>query len=384
MKKVGVIFGGKSVEHEISIISALQAIENFDSAKYDVLPIYISKNSTWYASYDFKNIEVFKDMNNLEKKYNEVVLEKFENNVRCIEKKSGLFKKPVSFDIDMILTVVHGTNVEDGTLAGYLKTLDIPFVGPTTISGPIGQDKAVMKDILKAHNINQLDYLWFYENKKVNDISSEVLEKLGLPVILKPALLGSSVGIEIANTREELEMMIQNCFSYCHKIVIEKLAIDFREMNVSVLGDYESYQISAIEEVSKNDEILSFEDKYMSNSKSKSSGMESLDRIIPAQIDKELESKIKEIAAKTFEVLNASGVVRIDLMILNNEVYINEINNMPGSLSFYLWKEVGITYPDLLDKLVNIGVKSYFRDQKVTYSFDSNVLSASQGSKNGK
>lgn len=385
-KKLGVIFGGNSVEHEISIISAVQAMENIDRLKYDVLPIYITKNNQFFAHEDFFNIDVFKTMEQIPSKYEEVVLAKEAKELTVRTKTKKMFKDNLIEKIDMLMPIVHGTNVEDGTLQGFIEGFDVPYAGPTVLSGAVGQDKAVMKDVLKANNINQVEYIWVTRAEDVQEIQERVESELSYPVILKPAALGSSIGITTASNPEELLIGLDESFTYSNKIVIEKMLQDFTEVNISVLGDYREQKISVIEQVNKNDEILSYEDKYMSGGKSSKSteqGMASLPRIIPAPLEEQVTEQIRQIALKTFKVLNCQGVVRLDLMLADGEIYINEVNNIPGSLAFYLWEETGMKYSELLDEIINIGINAYFDKSKTTFSISSNVLNM-QGVKGSK
>ncbi len=385
-KKLGVIFGGNSVEHEISIITALQAMENMDRTKYDILPIYITKNGAFYTSEDFFKVDIFKAMETIPSKYAEVILTKRDKELVIQTKAKKLFKDNVISTVDMLMPIVHGTNVEDGTLQGFIETLDVPYAGPTVISGAVGQDKAVMKDVLKANDIDQVDYVWVTRAMSNDDIAKIIDQKLSYPVILKPAALGSSIGIATANNAEELVNGLDSAFEFSNKIVIEKMLSDFMEVNISVLGDYKNQKFSVIEQVNKNDEILSYEDKYMSgskSSKSESQGMASLARIIPAPLTDDVREQIEQIAIDTFRVLNCQGVIRIDLMLCDGHVYINEVNNIPGSLAFYLWEETGMKYNELLDEVINIGINAYFEKSKTTFSISSNVLNM-QGVKGSK
>ncbi len=385
-KKLGVIFGGNSVEHEISIISALQAMENIDRSKYDILPIYITKNNQFYSHEDFFSVDVFKTMEQIPSKYDEIVLSKEDKVLNMRTKTKKMFKDNLLSSIDMLMPVVHGTNVEDGTLQGLIETFDVPYAGPTVLSGAVGQDKAIMKDILKANDIDQVDYIWVTRADENEAIQARVEAELSYPVILKPAALGSSIGITTATNAEELMVGLDESFTFSNKIVIEKMLGDFTEVNISVLGDYKTQRISVIEQVNKNDEILSYEDKYMSggkNSKTGDQGMASLPRIIPAPLEAEVTKQIEEIAQKTFKVLNCQGVVRLDLMLADGKIYINEVNNIPGSLAFYLWEESGLKYSELLDEIINIGINAYFDKSKTTFSISSNVLNM-QGVKGSK
>lgn len=385
-KKIAVIFGGNSVEHEISIITAVQAMENIDKNKYEVFPIYISKTNNWYYSSDFYDINIFKNLAEVESKYPQVTLIKNGDSVNLITNKTKLLKSNVISQIDLGFLIVHGTNVEDGTLSGYLKSLDLIFVGPSVTSGVTGQDKAIMKDILKANDVKQTKYSWYFNNRSTDSIADDIINELGENVIIKPANLGSSIGINIASNREEIINYVSLAFEYDHKIVVEEVLTLFQELNISIMGNYKEMVVSKTEEVIKEEDFLSYSDKYMSGgskAKKQSTGMASLGRIIPANVSDEILSVIEENAKKTYQVLNCQGVVRIDIMVSNGEVYINEVNSIPGSLAFYLWEATDISYPQLLDNLIENAIKMYFLNQKITYAIDTNVLNM-QGVKNKK
>lgn len=375
-KNIGIIFGGNSVEHEISIITAMQAIENIDQNKYNPIPIYLSKDNKFYSEKEFKNIEVFKDLKKLLEKYKEKIIYKDENGIHLITKKKSFFKGKEQISIDVFLPIVHGTNVEDGKLQGFLETMNLPYIGTTTTSGVIGQDKSIMKDILKGNNIDQTNYLIFDEND-IDNIKEEVQNKLGFPVIIKPACLGSSIGINIANSTDELMDKINNSFKYDQTIVIEEKLSEFKEINISVRKIKNKILTSAIEEVNVGKNILTYEDKYLKGSKTKgseSSGMASLDRKVPAELNDNIEKKIEEIATKTYKILKCEGIIRIDLLLYNDRILVNEINNIPGSLSFYLWEANGIKYKELLNDLIEDGIISYTKRKNKNFSFTTNVL----------
>ena len=371
---VGVIFGGASVEHEISIISALQAIENFDKSKYKIIPIYIGKNKEWYTGNILFNIKEFKDIDILIKKCKEVILCKIDNEF-CLLQRKGIVNKVIS-KIDIAFPIVHGANVEDGTLAGYLETIGIPYVGSNVLGASIGQDKVILKQILKSVNIPIVDYVWFYSNdydlnkdKYLNDI-----KELGYPVIVKPATLGSSIGINYVKNDKVIEDAIYEAMLYDNKIIVEKAVENLIEVNASVLGNYKHSEVSLLEEVVKSDNLLTYEDKYIGSKKS--IGMVNTKRIVPANIGIDLTNKIKSTSLDVFKVLNFSGVVRIDYLIDNNtkEYYVNESNTIPGSLAFYLWEKSGKKYYRLLDELMDISIKEYKEKQKKIYSIETNVL----------
>lgn len=379
--KIGVLFGGKSVEHEVSIISAIQAIRYINKDKYDVVPIYVTKNNEMYVGEDIGNIEKYKNIKELLKNSQRVVL--LSNNDK-LEIYKFPFKKLANNYcdyIDVAFPIVHGTNVEDGTLQGYLKTLNVPFVGCDVTSSAIGMDKYVMKTVLKDNNIPVLNCMRFDFNEYNTDakkVVSDVEENIEYPVIVKPINLGSSVGIKMAHNKEELFEALDYAFSFAKNILVEKAIMNLKEINCSVLGDYEEAFASECEEPIGSDEILSYEDKYISGGSKKtgSKGMTSLDRKLPAEISDEVKAKIQELAIKTFKALGCNGVSRIDFMIDKDtdEVYVNEINTIPGSLSFYLWKATGMNYEELLDKLITLALKREREEKDISYSFDTNIL----------
>jgi len=383
MIKVGVIFGGESVEHEVSIISAVQAIQNLDKEKYIAVPIYVTKDREMYTAHFLKDIEIYQDMDNL-KRYAKNVVLYVRNNRIVLQNKKG-FRRTVD-EIDIVLPIVHGTNVEDGTLQGYLDLLGIPYVGSNHYSAAVGQDKVFMKQIFESGNLSVAPYVWFFENEYYNDKDNVIkkIEKIKYPMIVKPSKLGSSVGISKVNNRDELTEAIEDAIKYDDKIVIEECIENLIEVNASVLGDHSYYEVSELEQVMGKDAILSYNDKYMGNGKgklkggnsSRSKGMVSTDRIIPANIDKKLRDEIINISKDAARLLNTSGVVRIDYLIdkKKKKVYINEVNTIPGSLSFYLWEPKGVSYKKLLDNIITLAIKNYKKKIKKTFSFDTNIL----------
>ena len=381
--KVGVLFGGVSVEHEVSIISALQAIKNMDLNKYEIIPIYIDKKGVWHTGEILKDINIYKDMDELKRFTNECILVNKEN--KFYLQTTGLFKR-YKYEIDIIFPIVHGTNVEDGKLQGYLETINVPYVGSDVLASALGQDKVAQKAIYEVNKLPILPYIWFYDYEYNND-SEEYLKKinqLGYPVIVKPANLGSSIGIAVAKNEDELQKAIKDAINYDKKILVEKCLTDLKEVNISVLGNYQSIDTSLIEEVNNSHHILTFDDKYLNGNKTK--GMSGSSRKIPADISKKMQEEIVDIAKKAFLALGNSGVVRIDFLIDNEikKVYINEINTCPGSLSFYLWEPSNKKYSELLDELIKIGIRNYQYKQKKINSFDSNILSNFNGTKGVK
>lgn len=384
--KIGVIYGGETVEHEVSVISALQAMNNLNEDKYDIVPIYISKDRIWYTGHMLRDIEFYKEFED-EKKYATKVMLYKKDKTFLLQRTTGLFRKDIT-DLDVILPVVHGNNVEDGSLAGLLDSIGIPYVGSHVLGGALGQDKVVMKQVMESVNLPIVPYTWFYDSEYLDNKENilKEIKKIGYPVIVKPATLGSSIGIEVAKNEKDIESKIEDAMEYDTKIVVEKVIENLTEVNASVLGNYEYQKVSPLEEVMGEDEILSFADKYLGNAKSKgtaSKGMASTSRIVPARISEKLTKEIQDTAKQVFKVLNLSGVCRVDFLIDNkeNKFYVNEPNTCPGSLSFYLWKEAGMKYSELLDEMVSIAIKEYKHKNQKTMSFKSSIFDGFNGSK---
>lgn len=378
--KLGVFFGGRSVEHEVSIISAIQAINNLNKEKYDVIPIYITRENEMYVGEKIAKVEEYKNLKNLLSESQRVILVPNKDRVDIVKYPLKKFGKNEYDYIDIAFPIVHGTNVEDGTLQGYFKTLGIPFVGPDVLSSAIGMDKYVMKTVLKDNNIPVLDCLRFNMNEYTTNcdgIIKKVEDKIDYPVIVKPINLGSSVGIKVAKNKEELQEAVDYAFQFAMNILIEKAITNLKEINCSVVGDYEEANASECEEPISTDEILSYEDKYIGGSKKTGSkGMASLQRKIPADISKETRDKIRKLAVDTFKVLGCNGVSRIDFIMdyKTNEIWVNEINTIPGSLSFYLWEPINVKYSELLDKVISSALKRDREEKSITYSFDTKIL----------
>ena len=384
---VAVLFGGRSVEQEISIISAQQAIAAADKEKYNIIPVYIAKTGIFYTDPEMLGVEAFKNIPALLKKSSRVIFVNDEKGAKLETYPKKRFGG-ISEYIDVALPIMHGTNGEDGTLQGYIETLGLPYAGCGVLASALGMDKVMMKKILKEHGIPVLDCEYFYSAdwfKNKNEIL-EKLNKLGFPVIVKPANLGSSVGIKKAKDCGELEEAIDEAFCFAEKVLVEHAIENLREINCAVMGDSDEVITSVCEEPFGG-EILSYEDKYMGGSKSsKSSGMASLSRKVPADLTQEQSDTIRKMVADTFRALGCSGASRVDCMIDKDtgSMYVNEINTIPGSLSFYLWEAAGVSFPEVVDRLINIALKTARIKEKLTFTFETDVLSLQGGAKGAK
>lgn len=389
--KVAMMFGGKSVEHEVSVISGIQAILSMDTDKYEVIPVYLTKNNEMYVGDDIGNIECYKDIDGLIKRSQRVIMINEGEKVRLVSFPLKKFGKNTEIDIDIAFPVVHGTNVEDGAFQGYLKTLGIPFVGCDVTASAIGMDKYIMKTVLKENGIPVLDgkVYTLSDYAKIDTLLDDVEKTFGYPVIVKPVNLGSSVGISIAKDRLELSNSVDDAFRYASKVLVEHAITNLREINCSVLGDENDAEASECEEPLHTKDILSYEDKYVSNAKgSGSKGMASVSRKIPADLSPAKREEVRDLAVRAFKALGCNGVSRIDFMIDedNGKLYFNEINTIPGSLAFYLWEPVGVPYKELLDRMIQLALKRVRTEESLTFTFDTNILNTASfgGSKGSK
>lgn len=393
---VAVLFGGKSVENEVSVISALQAMQNMNKDKYQLYPVYITKKNELYHGEDLDKIEEYKNIPRLLEKSTKINIVTDGDKTYLLPQQQKLFskQKPIAV-IDVAFPIVHGTNVEDGALQGFIKTLNLPFVGCDVLASAICMDKYAMKVMLRDAGFPVLDGLRFtVTDYKNSDIIIEKTEKkFGYPVVVKPVNLGSSVGISKADNKAEFEDALELAFTFADKILVEPAVVNLKEINCSVVGDYMEAEASELEEPVSADKILSYKDKYLDGGKKTggSKGMTSLKRKIPADIPAETATEIKKIAVEAFKYLDCNGVVRIDYLMNSKtgEFWINEFNTIPGSLAFYLWEPLGIKYSELLDRLISLALKRQRNREEITYSFDTNILSSgalggAKGSKGSK
>ena len=381
--KVGVFFGGRSTEHEISVISANQAINAFNPEKYEIIPIYLSKEGRWYTGKNLLTLSNYKNIPALLEKCTEVYMRPVFGDYNLYNARKGLFGKEIFDTLDVAVPVLHGTNVEDGKFEGVLETIGIPYAGCDTLASANGMDKITMKMILKAEGVPVVDYVWFTDHRwnSDRDAAIEDVEKtLGYPVIVKPADLGSSIGIGAAHNREELIERVNDAARFSQRIIVEHMVTALREINCSVLGDADEFSTSVLEEPVKADEILSYGDKYMAG------GMHAAQKKSPAELPADVEKECRRLAGETFRILGCHGVSRVDLIMddATGKVYVNEINTIPGSLSYYLWEAAGLPFEDLMDRLVKLALKRQRSRQGKTLSFAQNIFNMGGGVKGAK
>ena len=387
---IGVFFGGRSTEHEISVISANQAMHAIDKEKYDVTPIYITKEGHWFTGEALMEIANYRDTKALLEKCTEVYMRPVYGDYNLYSTEKSMFKSQpkVAAALDVVIPVLHGSNGEDGTFQGVLQSIGIPFAGCDVLSSANGMDKITMKMILRESGIPVVDYVWFTDKQwfaQRDELVARIEEKIGYPVIVKPANLGSSVGIGRADNREALIQKVEDAERYTSRIIVEHLVEQLQEINCSVLGNCDDYRMSVLEEPIKSGEILSYEDKYMGGTKG-AKGMQASQKRIPADLPEEMTKYIQHLAGETFRVLSCHGVSRVDVIVdrADNKVYVNEINSIPGSLSFYLWEATGLTFDKLMDELVSLALKRKRDAGLKTVSYSQNIFAMGGGVKGAK
>lgn len=372
--RIGVFFGGQSVEHEVSVLTALQLMHAFDSEEYDLVPVYVTKQGDFYTSSRFRSLNTFKDLHLAIEHLKPVTILKKDQRFQLVSIQAKVLVKVVD-TIDLACNLMHGSFGEDGSFAGYCRMLSLPCTGCEMDGAVIGQDKVTMRQVMAANRILICPWTWCYDWMMEEESQKEVISKckrLGYPLLVKPALLGSSIGISKVEDVEQLRTAIELASQYGEKIVIEKCLSDIREFNCAYLGNMEYERTSAIEEVFTEHDILSYDDKYRANG----SKMNQKRRVIGAEIDEELQEKIKFLTIKTCRQLHLSGVVRVDFLYdkTKQELYVNEVNTIPGSLAFYLFEPEGISMDEIVHILVQDAIrKERLKATKIT-SYQTNIL----------
>ncbi|MDR1056995.1 MAG: D-alanine--D-alanine ligase [Coxiellaceae bacterium] len=381
---VAVIFGGRSVEHEVSILSALQCINAINKDKYNVVPMYISKQGHWYTGKKLLDLNNYRNLDDLLIASHKIILNQNANSFSFFFEPQSFLTKRRAFDIDIAFPLVHGTYGEDGTLQGLLEMMNIPYVGCDVLASAITMDKIVSKKLLRTFGIKVLDDFWFYGERWISDkdrIVSAIKTKFNYPLIVKPGNLGSSIGVSAVNNDQELEDAIDLVVRLSPKVLVEPRIINFKEINCSVLGDRDVIEVSVCEKPLRSEGILSYQDKYAGGVKNKfglkaNQPSSSAKRRIPADISQELSAKIQNLSKQAFINLNCSGVVRIDFLFDQDtsEVYLCELNTIPGSLAFYLWKPLDISFTVLTERLVELALKRHREAGNLIVSYADNIF----------
>jgi len=393
-KVLGVIFGSRSCEREVSIISAVQMMRHADPEKYDVCAIFIDENGRWYTGEPLKKIETFQGFNpdtpGIVKVFPD--LTSGSGALLTIRKGKGLLGREeiiIAARIDVFIPVMHGLNGEDGTLQGLLEMANMPYSSCGVAGSALGMDKIMMKQffrgaglpVLPGEGVSRGQY-----EREPEAVLARIGEALGYPVFVKPANLGSSIGVSRADDPQSLRDSLELAFEYDRRVLVEKGLDRPIELNCSVVGYDEDVTASPIEmPLSGEEHFLDFREKYLAGGGSK--GMASLHRVLPAPIEEELRDRIQTLSRRIFRMMDCKGVVRIDYMFdrVGGEIYITEINTIPGSLAFYLWENAGMPYRQLIDKLVACAEKAHEDRNAANYAFSSDILKgAALGAKGSK
>ena len=385
---IAVIFGSRSCEHDVSIISALQLIGAAKTAGFTVTPIYISREGLWYTGEALTSIETFRDFNPMGKGITRVNLDVSANAGDLWAwppQRAGLFAKvpaPIAH-IDVAIPVLHGLHGEDGTVQGLLEMANIPYASSGVLGSSVGMDKIAMKQMLRGAGYPVLDFVWFTRDQLKTDREAILLKierEIKYPAFVKPAALGSSIGVSKASSREELERAIDLAASYDRRILVEVGINNPVEINCAALGYGEEVRTSVCEMPvpSTGDKFLNFFEKYLRNASTKgesSRGMKSLSRVVPAPIGEELTERIQRMTKEIFKLLDCRGTVRIDFILDENDMlYVNEPNTIPGSLAFYLWQECGVSFGKLVEIMVEDALRAHADKNTNVFAFDSTIL----------
>lgn len=379
-KNLIVAFGGVSPEHEVSVLTAIQAISALENSSYQIIPLYVTKNGRWLTGESLLDLSNYKDLPKLESQAQDCAFVKDETGKTYLKEQnvSGLFSKPKSYPVYAVLCAFHGSEGENGAFQGVCEMMNIPYTGSGVLGSSLGMDKVKAKLVAAANGIPVTKAVNFYESDWVNEQDDiiTVAEDFGYPLIVKPVSLGSSIGVAIANNREELNEAVETAFRYDAHLLIEEAVNPLMEINCSVIGTPDNCKASVCERPLGKAETLSFEDKYQSGEGAEK-GMASADREIPADIPEALTRKIQELSVKTFSALGASGLARLDFLVNANteDVYFNEINAIPGSFSFYLWDRSDLNFTQLMEELIRIALKKHQEKNGRVRSYDTNLLS---------
>ncbi len=389
-KNIAVFFGGRSAEHDVSIITAhvpiiesLLAIGNFD-----VYPVYIAKDGSWYSDQKMNDLEYFKQDNIAEvlKKQKKVQI-LFDNGLKIIW--PGIFPKTVN--IDVAFPAMHGTYGEDGSLMGLLRMANVPFVGCDIFASAVAMDKVLTKQVLAAEGVPIVPYVWFTKNDwdKNKEEYKNKISKLKWPLFVKPVHLGSSIGITKVKKTEELENAVEVAFHYDDKILVEEGVDNLVEVTLPIIGNDDLVRLAGVERPLNKTEFFDFQEKYISGGGKKQSGVNNAYSEIPAKIsddskvNESLSKQVMDLGIKTYKMLGCEGVARVDFLIdgVQKKVYINEVNTLPGSLYVHNWKKVGVSGVELVTKLVALAEERFNARKGTTYTFDSSILKQIGGPK---
>jgi len=385
---IAVVFGGRSVEHDVSVVTGHQIMKAFDTQYYEVVPIYITRDGKWFTGEPLMNLDNFRNEVVSHKGIEQVVLSPtVQHHGLIINPVAGRLQKSELKRIDVVFPAIHGSHGEDGTLQGLCEMADVPYVGCAVLASAVANDKAITKAVLAQNNIPVVDGLLIHRDQWLDNreaVITQITEKLSLPVFVKPATLGSSIGVTRADTAEALVMSLEIATNFDRRVVVEKAIIGGVEINCAVMGYSGEMSASVLEQPVSWETFLTYEEKYMRGG----GGMKGAERLIPAPLTESLTAKIQQTALDAFRAIDGRGIARIDFLVYpeTETVFLNEINTMPGSLAFYLWSETGLSARQVVEKLVKLAQDAYADKRKNTYNYETSLieLTASRGLKGVK
>ncbi len=377
-RTVGVIFGSRSVEHDVSIVTAQQVMRALRPQKYEVVPIYITREGRWLTGESLRDLKTFQvenvaDMLGVQ---DAILSPNPQHHGLIVNPASGLFSRSKVRHLDVVFPVVHGSHGEDGTLQGLLELADIPYVGAGVLASAVARDKIMLKALLGGQGVPVVPHIAFTRQQWIADpdaILARIESELGFPAFVKPASLGSSIGVARPADATEARNYINIAANFDRRILVEQAIENAIEINCALLGN-ENPRASVLEQPITWEEFLTYEEKYMRSEGP--AGMKGAERKIPAPISEELTQRIQELAIRAFRLIDGRGTARVDFLVRqeSGEVFLNEINTMPGSLAFYLWQEEGMTPADVVDELIRLALEAHAEKRKTVYNYKTDLL----------
>jgi len=375
---VAVIFGGRSVEHDVSVVTGHQVMKAFDTTRYEVVPVYIDREGRWYSGASLLDLKNYEDDVTRAADVKRVVLSPSTQHHGLIidPLPQGLFAKSRIKRIDVVFPALHGSHGEDGTLQGLLELADIPYVGCGVLASAVANDKLVTKSLLRQYNVPVVDAIGFTRaewDDHPDAIISEIVARFGFPVFVKPVTLGSSIGIAKVSTEDLLRASIDVAANLDSRIMVEQAVENAVEINCALLGNGSDIRASVLEQPVSWDDFLTYEEKYLRGGE----GMKSAERIIPAPISEELTARIQTLARQAFIAIGGRGTARIDFLVQpdSGEIYLNELNTLPGSLAFYLWQAEGLSPSAVVEQLVTLAREAHADKRRNLYNYRTNLIS---------
>ncbi len=374
---VAVVFGGRSVEHDVSIVTASQVMRGLDRKRYEVVPVYVSREGGWYGGEPLLDLGSFDgDVTANDAVYPLLLSPDTRHHGLLLQPLAGRFRRSRLQRIDVVFPTIHGTHGEDGTLQGLLELADVPYVGCLTLGSALANDKISARAVLQQQGIPLVPALHFHRQQWRDDpetLLASITDRFEWPVFIKPATGGSSIGTGRADDESLLRASIDVATHFDRRILVEQGITGHVEINCSVLGNGPALRASVLEQPLSWEDFLTYEEKYLHGPE----GMKSAGRIIPAPLDEGLTQRIQELAIRAFRAIDGHGIARVDFFVKpeTEDVWLGEINTMPGSLAAWLWQESGLPFWELLDELVSLARAANVEKRRNSYDYSSDLIS---------